>query len=157
MSRTPKRDDFPTVNLKGAVVGMSLSDTTVPPVRERAAQFGSSVVPVVLTREGVPERIGEHEILAEIGRGGMSVVYKAYHRSLWRLVALKTLQADGYTDLELRERIRAEAEAVARIQHPGVIQVFETGTVQLDRNRTLPTPYIALEFVDGGDLAKLCA
>ncbi|MBX3400032.1 MAG: protein kinase [Gemmataceae bacterium] len=157
MSRTPKREDFPTVNLKGAVVGMSLTDTPVPPARERAVQFGSSVVSVVLTREGVPERIGEHDILAEIGRGGMSVVYKAYHRSLRRLVALKTLQADGYSDLELQERIRAEAEAVARIQHPGVIQVFETGTVQLDRNRTLPTPYIALEFVDGGDLAKLCA
>ncbi len=157
MSRTPFREGLPTVNLKGVAARSSLTDTPAPPARERTPQTASSVVPAVLTRDGAPERIGEHEVIAEIGRGGMSVVYKAYHRSLRRLVALKTLQADGHSDLELRERIRAEAEAVARIQHPGVVQIFETGTVHLDRNRAIPSPYIAMEFVDGGDLTSLCA
>jgi WD40 repeat protein/serine/threonine protein kinase len=153
MSPTPISEGTPTLNLRSPGTGESLSRTPAP--RPWVAS-GSTVLQAMLTRDGALERIGEYDVISEIGRGGMSVVYKAYHRSLRRLVALKTLQADGHSDLELRERIRAEAEAVARIQHPGVIQVFDTGSVLLDPTRVLPSPYIALEYVDGGDLTKLC-
>jgi serine/threonine protein kinase len=98
-------------------------------------------------------RVQDYDILSVIGFGGMGIVYKARHRELHRTVALKMLRGSALTDPEYRERFRAEAEAVARLQHPNIIQVFEIGAVEPLPGEVHPSPFISLEFVDGGNLS----
>ena len=84
----------------------------------------------------------------------MGVVYKARHRALNRLVALKLLRGEILADQEYRERIRAEAKAVASLQHPNIIQVFEVGVTEEPVGDRYISPFIAFEFVDGGSLTQ---
>jgi serine/threonine protein kinase/tetratricopeptide (TPR) repeat protein len=88
-----------------------------------------------------------YEILGELGRGGMGVVYKARHTTLKRLVALKMILAGGHAAASELARFLAEAQAVARLQHPNIVQVHEIGEKD-------GLPYFSLEYVDGGTLAK---
>jgi eukaryotic-like serine/threonine-protein kinase len=85
-------------------------------------------------------------VLGLLGRGGMGVVYKARHLRLGRPVALKMLSRQGETDPEYLARFRIEAEAVARLQHPNIVQIYDIGEVQGE-------PYLALELLEGGSLA----
>ncbi len=87
-----------------------------------------------------------YEILKELGRGGMGVVYLARQAALKRLVALKMIRGAGEASADQLERFHTEAEAVARLQHPNIVQIFEVG--EYERN-----PYFALEFVDGPSMA----
>jgi hypothetical protein len=90
--------------------------------------------------------VAGYEILAEIGRGGMGVIYRARHLGLDRVVALKMILAGAHAgDAELA-RFRIEAEAIARLQHPNIIQIYDIG-----RHNGLP--FFALEFCAGGSLA----
>jgi serine/threonine protein kinase/WD40 repeat protein len=86
-----------------------------------------------------------YEILEELGRGGMGIVYKARHRELGRIVALKVLRPDALGE-ETEARLRREAEALARVQHPHIVQIYEVGLAG-------GQPYLALEYVSGGTLA----
>src|SRR5262249_11723103 len=92
-----------------------------------------------------PETDGGYELLEVLGRGGMGVVYKARQRSLNRLVALKMIRAHAAPDDLVRLRI--EAEAIARLQHPNIVQIIEVG--EMDGG-----PFLALEYVAGGSLAQ---
>jgi WD40 repeat protein len=96
-------------------------------------------------------RIGPYEILDEIGRGGMGVVYRARHLQLQRSVALKMLLGGAFADEQERARFRTEAEAVARMQHPNIVQIYEVG--EYDVGPGLSRPYFTLELVDGGNLS----
>ncbi len=91
-----------------------------------------------------------YEIVREVGRGGMGVVYEARDVRLNRTVALKMVLAGGHAGPEDVTRFLAEARAVAALQHPNVVQVFEAGG-------HLRLPYMALEFVGGGSLAERLA
>ena len=91
--------------------------------------------------------IGDYEILKELGRGGMGVVYKARHRILKRTVALKMILAGSHSSGTALQRFLAEARAVAHLQHPGIVQIFDMGQHE-------GLPWFSLEFVDGSDLQR---
>ncbi len=89
-----------------------------------------------------------YEIIEEIGRGGMGVVYKARQSGLKRLVALKMIISSIHASDEQIGRFRAEAQAVAKLHHENIVAVYDVG--EFEEN-----PFLALEYVDGGSLADL--
>ncbi|MCI0460401.1 MAG: serine/threonine protein kinase, partial [Gemmataceae bacterium] len=95
-------------------------------------------------------RLGRYRVVKELGRGGMGVVYLARHVRLQRLVALKVLLVDGQVRPEQLGRFRAEALAVARLQHPNIVGLFGVG-----KHRGVPC--LVLEYVAGGSLADRLA
>ena len=88
-----------------------------------------------------------YEIIGTLGRGGMGVVYHARQTKLNREVALKVILSGGHSSDVDRNRFLAEAEAIASLNHPGIVQVYEFGT-------HAGQPYFALEYCPGGSLAK---
>ncbi|MDC0176279.1 protein kinase [Planctomycetaceae bacterium] len=91
-----------------------------------------------------------YELLGELGRGGMGVVYRALDTRLKRVVALKMVLAGVHADPEDLKRFQLEAEAVAQLQHPNIVQIHDVGEHE-------GRPYFSLEFVEGGELASRIA
>src|SRR5205085_9647427 len=90
-------------------------------------------------------KIPGYEIVGELGEGGMGVVYLARQASLRRLVALKMILSGAHARPQERARFRAEAQMVARLQHPHLVQIYEIGEHE-------GLPYLALEYVEGSTL-----
>ena len=88
-----------------------------------------------------------YEVLEELGRGGMGVVYRAWQLRPRRVVALKMILAGEHAGPEALARFEVEAEAVARLQHPHIVQVHAVG-------EHAGRPYVVLEYVDGGSLER---
>jgi serine/threonine protein kinase len=102
----------------------------------------SSDDPAVAT----PPQIPGHAILGVLGRGGMGVVYKAHDLQRKRLVALKMILVGGHASEQELARFRTEAQAIARLQHPNIVQLYEMGESE-------GHPFFSLELVEGGSLA----
>src|SRR5262249_41003422 len=96
--------------------------------------------------EPPPAHVGEYAVLRLLGRGGMGAVYLARQPGLDRLVAVKVIRAGAGADAEDLRRLRAEAEALARLPHPPVVQIHQVGSVG-------GRPFLALEYCAGGTLA----
>ena len=93
-------------------------------------------------------QIGDHQVLEKLGHGGMGVVYKARHRKLDRLVAVKMVLAGKHASPKMLARFRDEAEAAARLNHPNIVAVYDVGEHD-------GMPYFTSEFVDGQTLSDV--
>ena len=136
--------DYPsTISLSGPPkapgAGISNQDTREAPPPPSARGKGGRP-PATPSMDG-------YEILGVLGRGGMGVVYKARHTKLNRIVALKMILAGGHAGAYERQRFLTESQAVAQLQHPNIVQIYETG----ERDGL---PYFSLEFCDGGSLQQ---
>jgi WD40 repeat protein len=120
---------------------------------EMGARGGSSLDRTVVTGQTIAARptswpgLPGYESLGPLGQGGMGVVHKARQIRLNRIVAVKMLRPGAGESSEALARFRIEGEAVARLQHPNIVQIYEVGEHDAQ-------PYFVMEFADGGSLAQ---
>jgi serine/threonine protein kinase len=130
------------------VESISLADAKNQPPRPDGPQaMGEPHPPTTAQARKKLPAVPGYEILGVLGRGGMGVVYKAWQTSLKRMVALKMILAGSHAGRQELTRFRREAEAVARLQHPNIVQIYDIGEAD-------NLPYFSLEFVSGGSLAR---
>lgn len=108
--------------------------------------------------ENAPLRVGRYQIVREIDRGGVGIVYEAHQASPQRRVALKILRffAPGP---EVLRRFQTEAEVLGRLNHPGIAQVYEAGVdeFELPGDHRVRLPFVAMEYIDGRPLTEFTA
>ncbi len=129
--------------------GISPADSTDSATFQLAPRDSADASPAGGEGERLPRmgQVAGYKILKLLGRGGMGVVYKARQRGLKRIVALKMISAGGLHGPAELARFRSEALAVADLQHPNIVQIYEVG--EDDGN-----PFFSLEYISGGSLAK---
>jgi serine/threonine protein kinase len=148
---TEEADDGSTRSKFGSTDSPSDALPPPPPAPAPDVSLPESAATLADTKIAAPPpNLPDYEILGELGHGGMGVVYKARQRSLNRLVALKMIRSGSQARPEDLVRFLTEAEAVARLQHPHIVQIHAFGQHN-------GQPYFALEFVDGGSLDKQLA
>ncbi len=100
--------------------------------------------------DAFPRQFGEYELIQEIARGGMGIVFKARQRRLGRVVAVKMLLGGSLVSAQSGRRFQAEAEAIAALSHPNIVQIHDVGVIS-------GQDYFSMEYVEGESLAGLLA
>jgi eukaryotic-like serine/threonine-protein kinase len=142
----------------GEFPGPAIDESGVPSTAGGSESFTFQLAPPVAPGASSDVEAGEmppllsdvagYKILKVLGLGGMGVVYKARQRGLKRIVALKMIRSPGHHGPAELARFRSEAMAVADLQHPNIVQIYEVGEDQ-------GHPFFSLEYVSGGSLANV--
>jgi WD40 repeat protein/serine/threonine protein kinase len=143
-SRTAAQSSQRRGDYRKTDTGRSLTD---PPTGDPSTDLTTDRPAPDAHRERAVPVIDGYEILGELGRGGMGIVYRARQVRLNRHCALKMILGGVYADAPAALRFLAEAEAVARLQHPNIVQIHNIGEAD-------NLPFIELEYVDGGSLDR---
>lgn len=126
-------------------------ETMAGPLLQPGRSFSNSVTPPISVHHEqiMPHQIGRYVVLRLLGQGGMGVVYSGYDEELDRKVALKVVHQHGHdaNTIEQNARILQEAQAMARVSHPNVVQVYEVG-----KDESSSRIFIAMEFIAGTSL-----
>ena len=117
-----------------------------PPIDQMPTQKDTSPPKVVESFR--PRQFGDYELLSEVARGGMGVVYRARQNGLSRIVALKMILGGRLATPEDVQRFRTEAEAAARLKHPNIVSVFDVGEAEGQH-------FFSMEFIEGISLSQL--
>lgn len=121
--------------------------TPSPDQSPPSADFNNTGASAHATPGRFPRDFGPYDLLEQIGQGGMGIVYRARHRALGRMVALKLLIAGEFSSPGFVNRFRREAASAASLRHPGIVAVYEAGEVANQ-------PFLAMELVEGRSLAE---
>jgi serine/threonine protein kinase len=105
---------------------------------------------ILATQIKESRRLGNYHLLEEIGRGGMGVVYKAYHAQLKQCFALKVLLEGNSRSGDFLKRFHREIQTMAKLDHPGIVRIIDSGEVE-------GKPYLAMEFIEGQNLKEILA
>ena len=142
-------ETFASLTENGRTLGSAGNRLRIGPVaggNGRFGKIGEGLAPAELNAVVINGlRSAGYEVLGELGRGGMGVVYLARKVALNRLCALKMILAGAHASTVAQARFRAEAEAIARLRHPDIVQIYHVGEVE-------GLPFLELEYLAGGGL-----
>ena len=137
-------------NAKGKQPASRLLDTTMQETVDNleASTVNPGPLQSAISLDQIGTDFGDYELLEELGRGGMGVVYRALQKSLDREVAIKMILAGSLADEQAIERFHTEAQAVGQLRHPNIVRVFEVGQYQGHH-------FFSMEYIQGQSLDEL--
>ena len=149
---------LPSAATKGLCPRCLMAEAMVPTQDEPTGPHGTKIVAPPPGIEAVRAAFPQLEVIELIGRGGMGVVYKARQKSLDRFVALKLLAPERVTDAHFAERFTREAQALARLNHPNIVTIYDFGVATAPELPSaisrVPLYFLLMEFVDGVNLRQ---